>query len=300
VKPDAFAFVMATGIVSIAAADHGIDSLSVCLAVVAVAGMPVLMYLTARRWDFDLRDHRVALPMFTYVAACAVLGARFAEHRVLLWVFAGMALQAWLSLAPLIIRSMWQHRRQGMRDDARGGWELAAVATSGLAIVFAGLDIVFWAVIFWTLGIAVYLVMTALIVGRVDLAQPDSWILMGGAAIATLAGDHLHRILLPGPIADAVRVVTLVTWVVATLWIPPLAYVALRRFAGIEWATVFPLGMYASATYAMALETGWRWFVEVSLVFLWIALAAWVSVAALSLRRFRRSRAAETPSDRAT
>lgn len=299
-RPDAFAFVMATGIVSIAAADHRIDWLSVGLAVIAAGGMPVLMYLTARRWHFDVRDHTVALPLFTYVAACAVLAARFAEHRVALWVFAGMALQGWLSLAPLTGRSMWRHRRTGLLDDARGGWELAAVATSGLAIVFADLDIVFWAVIFWALGIGVYLLMTALIVRRVDLAQPDSWILMGGAAIATLAGDHLHHILLPGPFADAVRVVTLVTWVAATLWIPPLVYVALRRFAGIGWPTVFPLGMYSSATYAMALETGWRWFVEVSLVFLWIALAAWISVAAQSLRRFRRSRAAETPSDRAT
>jgi hypothetical protein len=89
---------MATGIVSIAAADHGMSALSGVLALTAVAGMPVLMYLTARHWDFDLRDHRVALPLFTYVAACAVLGARFAEHRWALWAVTGMAVQAWLSL----------------------------------------------------------------------------------------------------------------------------------------------------------------------------------------------------------
>ncbi|MEO3758210.1 tellurite resistance/C4-dicarboxylate transporter family protein [Mycobacterium sp. B14F4] len=298
-RPDAFAFVMATGIVSIAAADHGIDWISASLAVVAAVGMPVLMYLTARRWHFDVRDYTVALPLFTYVAACSVLAARFAEHRVVVWIFAGMALQGWLSLAPLTVRSMWRHRRTRLRDDARGGWELAAVATSGLAIVFADLDIVFWAVVFWALGICVYVFMTLLIAGRIDLAQPDGWILMGGAAIATLAGDHLHHILPPGPFADAVRVVTLVTWVVATLWIPPLAYVALRRFAGIGWPTVFPLGMYASAAYAMSVETGWGWFVDVSMVFLWIALAAWLSVAVQSLQRFRRSRAADTPSDQA-
>jgi hypothetical protein len=90
------------------------------------------------------------------------------------------------------------------------------------------------------------------------------------------------------------------TWVVATLWIPPLAYATVRRLAGVGWPTVFPLGMYASATYAMAVETGWHWFVEVSLVFLWIAVTGWISAAALSLQRFRRSRAAGTPSDRAT
>jgi len=42
-------------------------------------------------------------------------------------------------------------------------------------------------------------------------------------------------------------------------------------------AAVFPLGMYSSATFATALETGWRSLVTVSLVFLWIALAAWTA-----------------------
>ena len=153
------------------------------------------------------------------------------------------------------------------------------MATSGLAIVSADLDIVFWAVVFWVLAMCVYLLMTGLIVWRVDLSRPDSWILMGGAAIATLAGDHLHHILLPGPFADGVRAVTIVTWVVATLWIPPLVYVTIRRFAGIGWPTVFPLGMYSSATYAMYVETGWHWLTMVSLAFFWIAFAAWLIVA---------------------
>lgn len=241
----------------------------------------------------------MALPLFTYVAACAVLGTRFDEHRIVLWAAAGLALQGWLSLAPLVVRSMWRHRGQ-LGGDARGSWELAAVATSGLAIVFADLEIAFWATAFWALGIGVYVFMTLLIVGRIDLAQPDSWILMGGSAIATLAGDHLHRLLPPGPFADAVRTVTLVTWVAATVWLAPLVYVAVRRFAGIGWPTVFPLGMYSSATYAMAVETGWPWFVEVSLVFAWIASAAWVIVAVQWLRRSRRSPAADTPSGQAT
>jgi Voltage-dependent anion channel len=156
--------------------------------------MPLLIVLMARYWRaFDVRDHTVALPLFTYVAACAVLAARFAEHRLALWAGAAMALQGWLSLISLTIRSMWRHRRTGLRDNARGGWELATVATSGLAIVAADLAIVFWAVAFWTLGIVIYLFMTPLIARRADFTQPDSWILMGGAAIATLAGDRLYR-----------------------------------------------------------------------------------------------------------
>jgi tellurite resistance protein TehA-like permease len=289
---------MATGIVSIAAADHGFGVISEALIVVAAVALPVLMVMVARAWrGFDMRDPNVLLALFTYIAACAVVGARLAEYRIVLWVLAGMALQGWLSLAPLAARSLWRLRWTGLRDRAHGGWELAAVATSGLAIVSAGLDILFWAMIFWVLGICLYLVMTTLVLWRVrhdasspELVQPDVWILMGGIAIATLAGDHLHHILLPGPIADGVRAVTIATWIVATAWIPVLVYVALRRRVGLDWPAVFPLGMYSAATYAMAVETGWHWFLEVSLAFFWIAFVAWLVVAAGVLLRFRRAR----------
>jgi tellurite resistance protein TehA-like permease len=295
VRPDVFAAVMATGIVSIAAADHGYHIISDVLVVLAAVAFPLLIVMAARAWHrFDFRDPDLPIGLFTYVAACAVLGARLAEHRIVLWVFAGMALQGWLSLAPLVVRRMWGHRTE-LRARAHGAWELASVATSGLAIVSADLEIVFLAMLFWVLAICVYLLMTGLIVWRVDLSQPDSWILMGGAAIATLAGDHIHLILIPGPIADGVRVVTIVTWVVATLWIPPLIYATVRRFAGIGWPTVFPLGMYSSATCAMYVESGWQWLTTVSLAFFWIALPAWVIVAIRSRNVFRRSRAAGTP-----
>jgi tellurite resistance protein TehA-like permease len=296
---------MATGIVSIAAADHGFSVISEVLIVIAVVTLPVLMVMVARAWrEFDMHDPNVTLPLFTYIAACAVVGARLADHRIALWVLAGMALQGWLSLMPLGVRSMWRHRWTGLRDRARGGWELAAVATSGLAIVSAELDVLFWAVVFWVLGICVYLVMTALVLWRErhdasspELAQSDVWILMGGIAIATLAGDHLHGILVPGPIADGVRAVTIGTWIVATVWIPVLVYVAIRRSVGLGWPAVFPLGMYSSATYAMAVETGWRWFVTISLAFFWIAFGAWLIEAGGALVRFQRSRVADAPSD---
>ena len=75
----------------------------------------------------------------------------------MLWVLAAMALQGWLSLAPVVARRMWRDRGAGLRDRAHGGWELASVATSGLAIVTADLKIVFLAVLFWAVAIGVYL-----------------------------------------------------------------------------------------------------------------------------------------------
>jgi hypothetical protein len=114
----------------------------------------------------------------------------------------------------------------------------------------------------------------------------DHWILMGGSAIATLAGEHLHAALYPGPIADAVRAVTIATWVIATVQIVPLAIVGWRRV--LAWPAVFPLGMYGAATFAIAQETGWPALVEVSLVFTGVALALWLVTAVRESLRFRR------------
>ncbi len=116
---------------------------------------------------------------------------------------------------------------------------------------------------------------------------------MGGLAIATLAGDNIHG-LAPAWLAGPVRAVTVVTWLAATLWIPPLIYFGLRRigqgpdvlrFAGVWWAFVFPLGMYSAATYAMAVELDRRSLITVSLVFFWDALAAWLIVVVAGLLR---------------
>ncbi len=130
-----------------------------------------------------------------------------------LWVLGGLALQGWLSLAPMVFRGMRKLGWTGLRDRARGAWELASVATSGLAIVFVEARILFLALIFWVLALGVYCAMTALILWRAGYdastrrdVPPDHWIVMGGLAIATLAGDHIHHALHPGPIADAVRV----------------------------------------------------------------------------------------------
>jgi tellurite resistance protein TehA-like permease len=78
--------------------------------------------------------------------------------------------------------------------------------------------------------------------------------------------------------------------VVATLWIPPLIYVALQRRIGLAWAAVFPLGMYSSATYASAVETGWLALRTVSLVFFWIAFAVWLTVAIAGVARLSANR----------
>lgn len=294
-RPDGFAAVMATGIVSVAALDHGYHLISEALAALAVILLPVLVVASIRTWrreQWSLADLDVCFGLFTYVAGCCVLATRLAGHHIALVILLPLALQAWVSLTPTAARAVWRERRRGLRDRAHGGWELAAVATAGLAMALVAADVLFWALILWVLALVLYLVITALVVWRWSgepgrpAAPPDSWIVMGGLAITTLAGEHVHHALIPGPIADGVRAVTIATWALATLWIPVLLLLGLRRINA--WAAVFPLGMYSSATYAMSQETGWRALAQVSLVFCWIAMAAWLLTAVPALRRLAR------------
>jgi tellurite resistance protein TehA-like permease len=265
---------MATGIVSIAAADHGLDGVSDVLAVISVALLAVLTVLAMVRLRPDVDDLDVPVQLLTFVAACAVVGTRLGW-----WPLGLVGLLGWLLLLPIALRVMWRNRWIGLRDRARGAWELAGVATSGLAIVAADLGLLRVAIGLLVLGISLYCAITGLVLWRAvhepsapDLFAPDAWILMGGAAIATLAGDHVDK----AGFTD-IRPVTVVTWIVASAWIPLLAAATVRMRAGNWWAAVFPLGMYSSATFATAVETGWRPLATISLVFFWIALAAWLA-----------------------
>lgn len=311
-SPDVFAAVMATGILSIVARDHGYrwlsDTLGV-LATVALAVLVALVLLTRALACWDLTDPDVTLRLFTFVAACAVIDSRLSANVWVLRALGVVALSSWLVLTALSARNMLAHNSAALRDRAHGAWELASVGTSGLAIVMAQLarhsGHRWWlaaAVPMWAAAICIYGLMTWLIVWRAvgerrrEGFAPDSWILMGGLAIATLTGGNIHA-LAPGWLAGPVRVVTVVTWAVASLWIPPLIYFGLRRinrrpetlrFAGVWWALVFPLGMYSAASYAMAAEIGQRWLTTVSLVFFWDALASWLIVAVAGLLRLCR------------
>ncbi|HEY9304769.1 MAG TPA: tellurite resistance/C4-dicarboxylate transporter family protein [Mycobacterium sp.] len=317
-QPDVFAAVMATGIVSIGARDHDYVGLSVALGVLASLGLGLLVAAIIaaaaarrRKLFWDLADPDISLRLFTFVAACAVLDTRLSFNFALLRMLSVLALLAWLVLIVLTARNMSAHRWAALRGHAHGAWELASVGTSGLVIVMSEVSFHtgehWWllaAVPIWWAAIGIYALMTWLILWRAvverrdrDGFAPDSWIMMGALAIATLAGDILHQ-QISGWLATAVRIITIVTWVAATLWIPPLIYFGLHRitqrpdvlqFTGAWWSLVFPLGMYSVATGAMATELNMRSMHTISLIFFWDAFAVWLIVAVAGLLRLRRA-----------
>jgi tellurite resistance protein TehA-like permease len=317
-SPDVFSAVMATGILSIAARNHHYSRISETLGVIASLGLLILVVLIAvtaaikrRIVTWNLTDPDVTLRLFAFVAACAVLDSRVASHPVVARILGATALLSWLVLIGLTARNMSACRWTVLRDHAHGAWELASVGTSGLAIVMTQVTHYtghrWWLVVavpVWVTAIGIYFMMTWLILWRAiaerqdrDGFEPDTWILMGALAIATLAGDYIHQ-LRPDGLTDTVRTVTVVTWIAATLWIPPLIYFGLHRISqrpealragGAWWTLVFPLGMYSVATDAMAAELHRRPMQTVSLVFFWNALAAWLIVVVAGLLAFRRA-----------
>jgi tellurite resistance protein TehA-like permease len=150
----------------------------------------------------------------------------------------------------------------------------------------------------WLLGLAIYAAVTWLIAGQVLAARfaaeqvtPDSWILMGALAIATLAGAHIVTgvAALGGPTGLSwVRPATVATLAIAGLWIAVLLFATIWRadqrsgslhYHWSWWSAVFPLGMFAAASATCAVALHWRSMRTISLVFFWDALVAWLIVA---------------------
>src|SRR6185312_5721273 len=88
--PDVFAAVMATGILSIGAKNHGYRLISDTMGVIATLGLVLLVALVAakactgdQKLRWDLTDPDVTLRMITFVAACAVIDTRLSSN---VWV----------------------------------------------------------------------------------------------------------------------------------------------------------------------------------------------------------------------
>jgi tellurite resistance protein TehA-like permease len=160
------------------------------------------------------------------------------------------------------------------------------------------------AVPIWGLGVALYLLVTALIVLR-WLSQPvapaelrpTTWILMGATAISVLAGSTIlhasHALPAVHAAAALIEGTDLVLWGVGTWFIPLLVALGvwrhlLRRVplsyeVGL-WSIVFPIGMYAAASASSAGVSGLPFLISVARVSLWVGVTASVIVVMLMVR----------------
>jgi tellurite resistance protein TehA-like permease len=257
----AFAFVMATGIVSIAAFIYRFFALSDVLFAITCAAWVVLAVTVLLRTANSPR-RRPRLQSFALVAATAVIGARFALIDDAVFALALWSLAALLWLLLIVQRPTI--------ETAAGASLLAVVAPESLAVLAALLARRETAVLVdvslagWLLGLVAY----PLLVWQIALnlrnqlkPAPDLWVAMGALAIATLAGAELmlaarERHMLSG-LVRALPDIDLATWSLASFLIVPLAALDVRvrsgwRYSAERWSFVFPLGMYAVASSTLA------------------------------------------------
>jgi tellurite resistance protein TehA-like permease len=130
-----------------------------------------------------------------------------------------------------------------------------------------------------------------------DLAPPY-WINMGAMAISVLAGSLLLSNTSDAPFLESLRPFlegfTVFYWATGTWWIPIIAILAIWRYGyrrlpltydTLYWGAVFPMGMYAVATFRMAGAMSLGFLDFIPHVFFWIALAAWLLTFAGMVRR---------------
>ncbi|WP_238007201.1 tellurite resistance/C4-dicarboxylate transporter family protein [Dactylosporangium sp. AC04546] len=322
--PSYFAFVMATGIISTGAFLLGPAWLSLALLVIASIGFVVLIAALViwlaryrSRVVAELQAPERAFGFFAISASCDLLGARFAAagHPTVTAVLACMAALVWFALTYGVPASLLVARQ---RDSVLGGidgtWLLWAVATQSLSIDAATL-LAAWpsqsgllattAVALWSVGLLLYVLLVALIWQRwltiavtAATLSPPYWILMGAAATTVLAGSEILTLPAVSAIAGFVKGTCFVFWSVGTWFIPLLIVLGLWRHAlrrwplryeAELWTVVFPLGMYSVASLSFGKAAGLSFMEPLSRGALWVAVAAWLLVAAAGLARLAQA-----------
>jgi tellurite resistance protein TehA-like permease len=318
---------MATGIISTGTFLLGPSWLSQVLLVIASIGLVVLIAALAiqlaryrSRTVADFRAPERVFGFFAISASCDLLGARFASagHPMVTTGLACLAAAVWFGLTYGVPASLLLGRQHdSVLGGVDGSWLLWVVATQSLSIDASTLTSA-WpsqsellataAVALWSVGLVLYLLLVSLILLRwltvvmtPATLSPDYWILMGATGITVLAGSGILTLsgTLPAvsAVAGFVKGTCFVFWSFGTWWIPLLIVLGLwrhvwrqwpLRYEPALWTVVFPIGMYGVATLSFGKAARLSFMEPLSRGVLWVAIAAWLLVAAAGLARLVR------------
>jgi tellurite resistance protein TehA-like permease len=322
--PGYFALVMASGIISVGADLAGRPVLSRIALGITAAGFVVLLAAYAARLVLyparvraSLKVPGTAMGYFTLVAGADVAAVRvlMSGHSAVALGLAAGAGVAWLALTYGLPWSVVVSARHPVLGEINGTWLIWVVATQSLSVVASALTANDpWpplepalgpvAVVFWGVGVMLYLVLIAIIFLRLLLVEvtaaemgPAYWIAMGATAISVRAAagilamhDRAGAALEHG-LRPFVLGLSVVLWSFGTWWIPLLVLFGvwrhgLRRYPlAYEprlWSVVFPLGMYTVASYTLGhAGPGLGFMASIARVWVWVGTAAWVGVLGL-------------------
>jgi len=213
--PGCFALVMATGIVSIDADQHGMPGIAYALFAFNLAAYVWLLALTIwrlmrfrRELLADFANPLRGASFLTFAAGTCVLGSQCIQVvslPALASTLAAVGAVAWATLIYLFFATTITARfKPGFTRSINGGWLIAVVATQALSALITLLaasraepdHLQFFALGLYMLGAALYLLIITLVVYRLVFFPlrakeftPPYWIDMGALAITTLAGS---------------------------------------------------------------------------------------------------------------
>lgn len=314
--PGAFAFVMATGIVSIGMDQQGLSILSTVLLVIAATAWVALTVALAARLVLhrdralaDLHDPRLAFGYFTVVAGSGVLAVRLLDvQSSVSALLLGLATVVWLVLGYAVPwAAVLSSAQRPVLTEANGTWFIWVVASQSVATTAAGLEphvtrgeeaLAILAVIAWSVGVVLYAACAVFVALRLvqypltpeDL-NPPYWVSMGAVAITVVAGAKIVE-MTSTPMVDAtsglIAGLVVLCWAWASWLIPVLFAVGVwrhvvhripLRYESTWWSIVFPLGMYAVAGMYLGRADSLPIVESIGAAWLWVAVAAWTFAA---------------------
>ena len=312
-SPGYFSFVMATGIVSIAAELQGWSWVSGALLWIAVAGYVVLIALNVLRASrhgdamyADLRSPSRAFGFFTFVAATSVLGTRLCldGHLGTAEILLGVSAVAGLILGYVVPAcSFSRDDQRSITRSADGSWFVWAVAVQSIAVLSATIQprtesahdpLALLATAAWGIGVFLYIVIGLVVAARLALfpLEPAEltapyWVGMGATAITVVAGSTIMG-MTETPVGamthGLVTGTTVVFWAFGTWLIPPLLFAGYwrhvrhrvpLRYEVALWSIVFPLGMYGVGSRDLGRQGDLALLDTIGHIEVWFALAAW-------------------------
>jgi tellurite resistance protein TehA-like permease len=333
--PIYFAFVMSTGIISLAAHAQHLDWLANWLFYVNLVAYPVLLALLVlrlmlfpREFWVTLTSHKDGPTFLALVPGTALVGSQFVQlaHNqamgTLLWL---VALVGWLSLGyAFLLGVSLKKEKPPLEQGLSGGWLLLVVATESLAVLGALLlpastlppaVAVMGVLSLFLLGSLLYVLLITLIFYRLTFVHLGDeeigaayWISVGASAIVVLAGTGVATAMQQtqalAELLPFVKTYSVLFWAVSTWWLPVVAALRLWNhyttrpafaYSPAYWSMVFPLGMYTAATGKMAQGLPVAALQVVPQYFIYLALAAWVLTAGAMLYHFVAGSKAKPP-----
>jgi tellurite resistance protein TehA-like permease len=290
---------MGTGIVSVALLLDGRVTLSRIVVALAGGVWLVLALHVALRLARDraaLAADAKSPAALTGVAATAVLATRLA---MLGWtasavVLVVIALALWVALMPPVLAA-WS-------APAAGTAFMLTVATESLALPLVALALrehAHWLVAValapFVLGLCLYpFVLVRFDLRELTTGEGDHWVSGGALAICALVAADLGlaarqlAVLRAGALDD----VAVALWALAILWLALLVVLEVVhrrvRYDLRRWATVFPVGMYAVCSFAVAAAVSAPAIASFARVWVWVAVALWLVVSAATVRSLAR------------